>query len=194
MIFQERTYSVLIVSASEKFNNTARSLLKPTDYWPVSAVSSVGEARRRLNDRPCDLLLINGPLPDDLGLQLAMDACANSDAGVLLLVRSEIYDEIYAKALPYGVIVLPKPTSLPMVAQTLRVLCATRERLRRLEQRQASVEERIAEIRLVNRAKLLLIQRKDLSEEDAHRYIEKQAMDRRVSKREVAESIIRGCG
>ncbi|MBO7668630.1 MAG: ANTAR domain-containing protein [Firmicutes bacterium] len=194
MIFQERTYSVLIVSASEKFNNTARSLLKPTDYWPVSAASSVGEARRRLNDRPCDLLLINGPLPDDLGLQLAMDACANSDAGVLLLVRSEIYDEIYAKALPYGVIVLPKPTSLPMVAQTLRVLCATRERLRRLEQRQASVEERIAEIRLVNRAKLLLIQRKDLSEEDAHRYIEKQAMDRRVSKREVAESIIRGCG
>ena len=193
MLFQERTYSVLIVSASEKFNNTARSLLPPTDYWPVLLASSVGEARRGLNDRPCDLLLINSPLPDDPGLQLAMDACANSDAGVLLLVRSELFNEVYAKVLPYGVIVLPKPTSLTMVAQNLRVLCATRERLRRLEQRQASVEERIAEIRLVNQAKLLLIQRQDMSEKEAHRYIEKQAMDRRISKREVAERIISEC-
>ena len=47
------------------------------------------------------------------------------------------------------------------------------------------------EIRIVNRAKWLLIDSLKMSEPDAHRYIEKQAMDRCVSKKEIAESIIK---
>ena len=49
----------------------------------------------------------------------------------------------------------------------------------------------MAEIRIVNRAKWLLITEKHLSEPEAHRYIEKQAMDRCLPRREVAEEIIR---
>ena len=47
------------------------------------------------------------------------------------------------------------------------------------------------EIRIVNRAKWLLISELKMSEEDAHRYIEKQAMDRCITRRAMAESIIR---
>ena len=47
------------------------------------------------------------------------------------------------------------------------------------------------EIRIVNRAKWLLIGELKLDEPEAHRYIEKQAMDRCVSKRVVAEEIIK---
>ena len=47
------------------------------------------------------------------------------------------------------------------------------------------------EIRLVNRAKWLLISELKMDEPDAHRYIEKQAMDRCVTRREVAEEIIK---
>ena len=60
-----------------------------------------------------------------------------------------------------------------------------------MEEKQASVEEKIEEIRLINRAKWLLIECLSMTEADAHRYIEKQSMDLRVSKREVAESIIK---
>ena len=66
-----------------------------------------------------------------------------------------------------------------------------RERMRRAEEKQASVEEKIEEIRLVNHAKWLLIQCLSMTEAEAHRYIEKQAMDTRQSKRMVAENIIR---
>ena len=121
---------------------------------------------------------------------LAMDLCAASGAGVLLLVKSEVFDDVYAKVVPYGVVTLQKPTSLQMVSQSLRVLCATRERLRQLEAKQVTVQEKIEEIRLVNRAKWLLIENLHLAEPDAHRYVEKQAMDLRISKREAAESII----
>ena len=47
------------------------------------------------------------------------------------------------------------------------------------------------EIRLVNHAKWLLISEVKMAEPDAHHYIEKQAMDRCISKREIAEEIIR---
>ena len=47
------------------------------------------------------------------------------------------------------------------------------------------------EIRLENRAKLLLIQCLSMTETEAHRYIQQQAMDRHLSKREVIENIIR---
>ena len=50
------------------------------------------------------------------------------------------------------------------------------------------------EIRLVNRAKWLLISEVKMTEPDAHRYIEKQAMDLCVSKREIAEQIIKTYG
>ena len=191
MVFQERTYSVLLVSASEKFNTTIMPLLPTTDYWPVNTAKSVGEAQRRLLEESYDIVLINAPLPDDFGMQLAIDTCSNSGAGVLLLVKNEHFSEIDAKVVTYGVITLSKPTSLQMIAQSLRVLCATRERLRQMEAKQVTVEEKIEEIRLVNRAKWMLIECLSMAEADAHRYIEKQAMDLRISKREVAENIIK---
>ena len=48
------------------------------------------------------------------------------------------------------------------------------------------------EIRLVNRAKWLLIEQRGMDEPTAHRYIEKQAMDRCVTRRAVAEEIVNG--
>ena len=50
MVFQERTYSVLIVTASERFTDSIMPLLPMTDYWPVQTASSVAEARRWLAD------------------------------------------------------------------------------------------------------------------------------------------------
>ena len=52
-------------------------------------------------------------------------------------------------------------------------------------------EEKMSEIRLVNRAKLLLISELSMTEPEAHRYIEKHAMDRCVAKKQIAEEIIR---
>ena len=44
MGFQERIYSVLIVSASEKFQNALRSLLPETSCSPIVTVSKIGRA------------------------------------------------------------------------------------------------------------------------------------------------------
>ena len=191
MIFQERTYAVLIVSSSEKVDQQLRALLPGTEYYPVQSARSVGEARRMLLGASFDLVLINTPLKDDFGTQLAIDVCVDSAAGALLFVKAELFDSVNARVMEYGVVTLSMPTGSALVTQSLRMLCAQRERLRRIEQKQQTVEEKMEEIRLVNHAKWLLIECLSMTEQEAQHYIEKQSMDQRITKRQAAENIIK---
>ncbi len=191
MVFKEYTYRVLLVSAGEAFGTAMLKHLPESEYFPVHTAKSCGEARRILTEKQYDFVLINTPLPDDFGVRLAVDITAESDTGILLFVKGELYDDILAKVTDYGVLALPKPTPQAMIRQSLKLLCATRERIARYEEKQLSFEEKMEEIRLVNRAKWRLIECLKMTEEQAHRYIEKQAMDERLSKRAVAEAIIK---
>ena len=134
---------------------------------------------------------MNAPLPDGMGTDFAMKLCAETDAAVALLIRSELYEEVNAKALPDGVVVVSKPTNSQLLTQVIRGLCAMRERLRSVRQRQSTVEEKMEEIRRMNQAKWLLIEREGLTEQEAHQKILREAMERRVTKLEIAAEIIR---
>ena len=191
MVFSDRAYSVLVVSAAGKFNDTLLAMLPESDCDPIRFVTSIAAAKRALMERSYDFVIINAPLPDDFGVKFAIDACAGKGTVALLLVRTEVYEEIRAKSQSQGVFTLAKPTSSQMLGQALRWMTAARERLRRMEQKTVSMEEKMEEIRLVNRAKWLLIENLKMTEPDAHRYIEKQAMDRCVTRREIAEGVIR---
>lgn len=189
-----QSYSVLVVSASEKFNRAVEKYFAESRYSPVKFVSNAASANRILVDLSYDIILINAPLPDEFGTHLAMDLCRRSSAGVVLFVREEHYSDISARFMPYGIITLSKPTPPRVVMETMLMLCGTRERLRRLEKKAVPFEEKMEEIRLINRAKALLISELKMSEADAHRYIEKQAMDRCQTKRVIAEVIIKEHG
>ena len=190
MEFTERRYSVLLVSSSPKFNESMLALLPESRFYPVAAVSDVSSARRRLLESKYDIVIINAPLPDDFGTRLALNICDNSGTAVLLFVKAEHYPDITGRVSPFGVLVLPKPASSQTVSQSLQLLCGTRERLRRMEQKTASIEEKMGEIRIINRAKLLLMEQLKMTEKEAHRFIEKQAMDRCVTRITIAQSIL----
>ena len=191
MEYLPRTYSVLSVAAAEKFHTSLRELLPNGRYDPVHAVYDASEARRRMLETAYDVILISAPLPDEFGARLAQHAAEHTGAGVLMMVKSEYYSDVSEQLTPCGILTLQKPTSPQMMLQCMELLCATRERLRRMEQKSASIEDKMAEIRLVNRAKWALIEKRGLNEQEAHRFIEKTAMDRCVPKRVIAEEILR---
>ena len=191
MELQERVYSVLIVSASEKFQNALRSLLPETSYSPIVTVSHIGAAERARNGQDFDLVFVNSPLPDDAGIRFAIDCCRAGGTVVLLFAAAALYDSIQSRVEKHGVFVLPRPVPRDAILRGLNWMTAARERLRSYEKKVQPVEEKMEEIRLVNRAKWLLISELKMSEPDAHHYITHQAMDRCCAKRTVAEEIIR---
>jgi response regulator NasT len=191
MSLKERAYRVLVVSAAEKLNTALSSLLTESQYDPVQVVSNVSAAKRAWGETEYDFVIINSPLPDDPGIRLAIDLAASQGTVVLLFVRAELHQDVFDKVVEHGVFTLPKPVSVPAIARGLRWMESARERLRKMEKKTLSFEEKMEEIRLVNRAKWLLISELKMDEPQAHRYIEKQAMDRCVQRREIAEEIIK---
>lgn len=190
MSLEERLFSVLVVSSAEKLNTDLKSLLFESHYRPISFVSSISAAEREWNERAYDFVIINSPLPDDVGIRFATDVSQSNSSVVLFLLSSDAYADLFTKASNQGVYLLSKPSPLPMLALALDWMEVTSKRLQKIQKKTLSVEDKMTEIREVNRAKWLLISELKMDEPDAHRYIEKQAMDRCVSKREIAEEII----
>lgn len=191
MSLKERVYSVLVVSAAESLNTALRDLLPESKYSPVKYVLSVSAAKRAAADREYDFVVINSPLPDDTGVRFAVDVCGSKGTVVLFLVRAELLADVYDRVAEHGVFTISKPVNRLMLATAFSWLSSARERLRKAENKTLSLEEKMEEIRTVNRAKWLLISELKMDEPEAHRYIEKQAMDRCVTRREVAEEIIK---
>lgn len=86
---------------------------------------------------------------------------------------------------------LGKPSSRQAVFAAIKLLAAMSTKLEKMEKKNHTLMEKMADIRTVNRAKWLLIENVNMTEKDAHYYIEKQAMDMRLSRKEVAQNIIR---
>lgn len=192
MEFSEKNCKTLLVSSSPKMNSALLSLLSEYRCFPVTVSENASGARRLMTEDFYDTVIINSPLPDETGTELAIDICESGSSGVLLIVKAENYADITAKVAFYGVLTLQKPVPYQVMSQSLLVLAGMRERLRRAEKKPMSLDEKMEEIRIINRAKLLLIEKKKMTEKEAHRYIEKSAMDRCVSRRKIAEKILSG--
>ncbi len=190
MPLEERAYRTLVVSSSPNFNEKILPLLTSERCSPVSFADSVSAAKRMVLDTQFDFVIINAPLADESGSRFAIDLSAGKNTVCLLFVRAELFPEIREKIIPHGVFSLPKPTSSVAILHGLGFLASARERLRLFEKKNLSLEDKMEEIRIVNRAKWLLIDHLKMSEQDAHRYIEKQAMDACVTKREIAGRVI----
>lgn len=191
MVYEGHSYCVLVVSSSGKMNEALKPLLTGRNFKKVTFAGSVASANRLLLENSYDFVIINSPLPDDFGTKLAIDVSTGKNTVCMQIVKNELFENVCAEITDYGVFPLAKPTSAAMVSQGLIWMVSAREKLRRLDKKTVTIEEKMEEIRLVNRAKWILIEKKDMSEPDAHRYIEKQAMDTSKSKREIAEIIIK---
>lgn len=181
---------VLVVSAGTQAYDYIRELLPPGEYDPVTHVASAGEAKRLLLGTDYDIIIINTPLPDEFGTDFALD-CAAGTCGVLALCKGELYEQVAYRLEDSGVLTLPRPVNRQTFCIVVKLLTATHARLAKMEKQNRTLKEKMEDIRVVNRAKWLLIEHLSMTEQDAHYYIEKQAMDTRLSRREVAEHIIR---
>ncbi|MDY3771781.1 MAG: ANTAR domain-containing protein [Candidatus Faecousia sp.] len=183
-------YRVLIAGANDRTFDSLRELLPPDSYEPPLRAGSAGEVKRMLLETDVDLVILNAPLRDEFGTQLALNL-SRDNLCVLMLVPAESFDAVCYKVEDEGILTLSKPVSRNGLLGAIKLLTAMRGKLRKLDRQNQALQEKMQDIRTVNRAKWLLIEIKRMTENEAHYYIEKQAMDMRLSRREVAENIIR---
>lgn len=182
---------VLVISKSTQMTDLLIDTLPQNQYKPISHVSTVGEAKRTLIDNNFDIVVINTPLADDFGVQTALDLTTEKSVAILILVKNELYEQVTYKVEESGIVTLAKPTSKQAIYGAMKMLTAMRFKLKAMEKETLNLRSKMDEIRMITRAKWLLIEQLHMSEPQAHRHIEKQAMDRCVKKIEIAQNIIR---
>ena len=190
MELRELVYSTLIVSTTPSFASFASELLSQNSFYPVKKVSSVTEARHALSIRSYDVVIVNYLVLDETGLELSREMSRDCAAVVLMMVPATMYGDVEAKTRGSGVFLLKKPISLITLSQSLSWLRSASDRVRSVQSGRVKLEEKIDEIRLVTRAKLILMENLKMTEDEAHKYITHEAMDRCMSKKEVANTIL----
>lgn len=183
-------YKVLVAGANDKTFALLQTLLPGSSYDPPLRAGSAGEAKRMALDYAVDVAILNAPMRDEFGTQLALDL-ARDNVGVLLLVPGESFDGVRDQEEDEGVMALAKPLTRQTLEMGLHMITALRGKLLQMDRRNRALQEKMTDIRTINRAKWLLIEQLRMTESEAHYYIERQAMDTRLSRREVAENIIR---
>lgn len=183
--------SALVVSSNDKAKIFLEEALSIHEYTKIVTVSNGCEARRTLMEMPFDIVIINTPLSDEFGHDLSLTVTEMYSYGVILIIKSEMADEISSKVEDCGVFVISRPISKSFFYQALKFVSVSRVKILGLEIENIKLQNKIEEIRLVNRAKCVLIQYLNMTESQAHRYIEKQAMDMRSTKKEVAKEILK---
>ena len=91
----------------------------------------------------------------------------------------------------YGVLVIQKPVNKHLFHHYIIFTQCFKERLLSVESENKQLKSKIEEMKIINRAKLLLMQCLSMTEKQAHHYIEKQAMDMRTNKLTVAKQVIK---
>lgn len=182
---------VLIVSGKEETRHKLKSLLPAHTFSAVNIAKNSEEARRLLSRGNYDLAIIDTPLPSESGIELALDIAESSYCSVILSVNAERLDETRYKVEDMGVVTVEKPLQREQFDSALHLCMATRNRLLILEKENEKLRTKLEEMRLVNRAKWALCENLGMDEPSAHRYIEKKAMDNRITRLSVAKQILK---
>lgn len=180
----------LIVSAGASSNEYISARLTELGYSRPLIVPSGAEARRRMLESDFELIVVNAPLPDEFGHELCADAVEKTDAGVVLLVKAAAAEQLLTPMSEQGVLLVSKPFSNTLFLQAIHMAAASNHRLQYLRQENNRMQEKLAQVRLVSHAKCCLVEQEKMTEAEAHRYIEKRAMDTRRDRTEVAQEIL----
>ncbi len=182
----------LMISGSEKGIDALASFLRQSGCGNVVITTDSSQARRLLQQMQFELIVINTPLQEEFGYALACRLSETTTAGIILICKAELVDEMIRRTMQYGVCIVPKPLTKPVLLQAVRTGAAFYHRVMTLSHENQKLRAKLDETRYVSNAKLLLMTSDEkMSEEEAHRYIEKQAMDTRRTKKEVAQEIIK---
>ena len=149
------------------------------------------EAERKLAQLDPALVVWQCDAPGLPALRQCVRLAEGSEAVFLLLVRPGTYEAVRRFVQAAGICVMSWPAPQEVFRQTLRNLLLLKKSLRAMQEKTDQLQSQLQDMKRIQKAKSLLMNQLGMSEADAHRWIEKAAMDRCVKKREIAETIIR---
>ena len=178
---------IMIASQSEKLVSSIRSQVTSSGYEVVGMASNGYDLIRRCKALAPAVVIVEEELPGMSVISL-VEILIQQRQAVLLVGMS--YQKFYYRQDPYFEF-CEKPVQPVVLLTMLRVLVKYGQTVRQLESKVNHLEKLQKEEKTIRLAKRALQQNERMSEDEAHRYIQKRSMELRISKLEVAEIILK---
>lgn len=182
---------ILVISSNVKASEALINFLRESFNCTPKLAESAYQAKTNLDSDPSvELAVINSPLMDESGYELAEYIIEKTAAHCIFMIKEEHVEKISVRAEKTGIIVVSKPFSKSLLYQLIRTIDIAASRSAELYRRNLRLEEKISEIQTIDKAKFMLMEYKGMTEEEAHTYLEQYAMNKRKKKSLAALAII----
>ena len=181
-------YRILVAEDETLIRMDLVEMLREAGYEVIAEASNGEEAIALADSHRPDLAILDVKMPILDGISAAEKII--HIAPVLMLTafsQKELVDRAReAGAMAYVV----KPFTISDLLPAIEIAVSRHREMKSLEAEVKDLHERLETRKLIDRAKGILMQALDLSEPEAFSWIQRSAMDRRISMKEVAEAVI----
>ena len=182
---------IFIIAGNVSLLETLADTLTGAGLSISGMAADADQARSTLQYIDTDMILLVAPIGRETGDLLAKDLCyIKPDCGMLIAAPAEkwpVFEKRLSDALAF---LLLKPISKAALLQAAGHMQKALAILTAARQKHVQLEKKLDDLRVINRAKNILISNLHMTEAQAHSYIQKQSMDMRLAPREIAEGIL----
>ena len=186
----DRIGAILVIAAKPRIQSSVRSALTQR-YGRILTAETVQEARRAAERERIALMLIFTPLKDGEEIPRLFDMAARRGVPAAYIVGREIYGETVYRLTGQNIFVLSYPLQMDQVQQIVSFLHQTQLRLAMIFSEQERLQRQLQDTQIICRVKCLLVEKRGMTEEEAHHFIEQEAMNAGLSKREAAMKVMK---
>ena len=181
-------YRILVAEDETLIRMDLVEMLDEAGYEVVAEASNGEEAVKLASEIKPDLAILDVKMPVLDGISAAEKIISISP--VLMLTAFSQKDLVErardAGAMAYVV----KPFTINDLVPAIEISVSRHRQMKSLETEVADLHDRLETRKIIDRAKGILMKALNLSEPEAFSWIQRAAMDRRITMKEVAEAVI----
>lgn len=185
-----RDERVIIAMANTAARKEIAYLLNQAGYIIIDEAEDGISALKKIRNTEPDLVILDLDLPTLNGIDVITAFDNDSNIAFLLICPFEKKDLVVELKDHTTCTYIIKPYSLDDFRTYLEIALLKTRQIRELKDEIRKLREELELQKLISRAKAILMKTRNMSEAEAHRWIQKQSMVKRVSKKKIAEMII----
>lgn len=179
---------ILIAEDETLIRMDLAEMLRENGYEVVGEATNGEEAVALANELRPDLAILDVKMPKLDGITAAEKIV---EIAPVLMLTAFSQKDLVERALDAGVMAyVVKPFTIDDLIPAIEIAAIRHAQMLALQNEVADLSERLETRKLVDRAKGILMQAMKLSEPEAFKWIQRTAMDKRVSMKVVAEAVI----
>ncbi|MEN9915360.1 MAG: hypothetical protein RL725_35 [Actinomycetota bacterium] len=185
---QDKKVRILVAEDETIIRLDLVEMLTEAGYEVIAQAENGAVAVELAKQHKPDLAILDVKMPEMDGITAAEQIIVLAP---VLMLTAFSQRELVERARDAGVMAyVVKPFSINDLVPAIEIAISRHKQMKSLETEVADIYERLETRKVIDRAKGILMKAMNLSEPESFSWIQKTAMDRRISMKEVANAII----